>query len=141
MITPKKGNSVRITDKDGEQQKKRFDGMISPVNIIPQKNVICIRTFTTNTEKLLEIEKLTVNVAADDRWGGKTEKERLLGENLGHLERKPDEIWIGYLADKTGRRWTGALQLGRIMSTFWSWDRRIAGGSVIGLEKFLIVSC
>ena len=63
MITPDESNTIRISNLQGQQQEECLHAIISAVHKITEKQIISVRTFTSDLEQLDQIVKLTMDVS------------------------------------------------------------------------------
>merc|ERR1719436_1091903 len=62
MVTPKNCDSLPEPHLQCHQQSYRFDAVVSPVDIVAHKKVICVRGLAPNAEQLpLRIVILSLN--------------------------------------------------------------------------------
>jgi hypothetical protein len=65
VVPPEKCHPRGKADKEGEEIEEGFDGMIAAIHVIAEEKITGVRALTTNSEKLLKIKELAVDVAAD----------------------------------------------------------------------------
>ena len=65
VVATEKRDAIGIANLQGQQQKERFHAEMTSVDIITQKQVVCIRTVTSNREQFQHIIELAVNVSAN----------------------------------------------------------------------------
>lgn len=65
VVSSQQGHTVRITHLQGQQKQKCFNTVISSIHIITHKQIIRVRTITTDGKQLAEIIELPMNVATN----------------------------------------------------------------------------
>lgn len=64
MISSQKGDTIWVPCLQAKQQLERFDTIVSSINEIAHKDIICTGGLSADFEQLEEIKKLPVNVTA-----------------------------------------------------------------------------
>ena len=64
MISSQKGDTIRVPGFQTKQKLERFDTIVSSIDEITHKDIICTGRLSANFEQLKEIEKLPMNVTA-----------------------------------------------------------------------------
>lgn len=65
VISSEQGDSVLVSDLEREQHEESFDAVPSPIDIIPEEDVIGIGRISSNLEELKQIVELPMNIPAD----------------------------------------------------------------------------
>jgi hypothetical protein len=93
MIPSQQEEVLRVLDLIGQHETNTLNGLFSPVNIVPQEEVVLVAGVPSVLEQLDKVRVLAVDVAwvrvkctADFDWGLKLEQHWLGQENLAGLE-------------------------------------------------------
>ena len=65
MVTSEDGKSVPESDFEAHQEGDCLDWVVTSIDIISHEQIICLGRLSSNTEELLEIMELAVNVSAN----------------------------------------------------------------------------
>lgn len=70
MIPPQNRNPSSKPNLQRHQQCHRFQGVISPIDIISHEQIVGLRALSPNAKEFGQVVELAVNVAADCDGGG-----------------------------------------------------------------------
>lgn len=65
VIAPENGNTVPMTDLEGDEQRDGFQRIISPIDVVAHEQIVRLRTRASDAEEFGEVVELSVDVAAD----------------------------------------------------------------------------
>lgn len=82
MVPPNKRDPIRVPNLESKQKQESLNRVVPPINEVPQKKVIPIRTLSTHFEELYKVVELPVDVTAYGHRGVDTLHIRLVDENL-----------------------------------------------------------
>jgi len=68
-----------------QKQAHCFKGVVSSIDIISQKEIVCVRDVASNLKKLHEIIELAMNISTYVDWGSHIDNIRLFGKDLFSL--------------------------------------------------------
>lgn len=69
VISTNEGDPGRVFDFQPQQIEEGFDGVLSAVHVVAQKNVVDFREVSSDAEEFEQVFELSVDVAADCHWG------------------------------------------------------------------------
>lgn len=94
VIAAQQEEVFRVLDLVRQQQTYRLQGLLPPVNVIAQKQVVGLGRKTAVLEQPQKIGVLAVYVAADLKWCFQLQQDRLLQENLPGLETEAAHLGL-----------------------------------------------
>lgn len=94
VIAAQQEKILRILDLVRQQQAYRFQGLLAPVDVVAQEQVICLGRETAVLEEPQQIGVLAVYVAADLKRRLQLQQNRLLQENLPRLETEATHLGL-----------------------------------------------
>ena len=65
MVSAKKIDTVRVSNLQSEEKKKRLHTVITSINIVAQKQIIRIRTVSTESKELQDVVELAVDISTN----------------------------------------------------------------------------
>ena len=65
MVAPQNSDSFLVADFEAKQQAHCLKGIVAPVDIVSQEQVVGVRHMASNLEQLKQVIDLTVDVTAD----------------------------------------------------------------------------
>jgi len=69
MVASQDGDSLFVSDFQGEQVAEGFDGVVPSIDVISQEKVVGIGNRASDFEKLNQIVELAVDVSANEDRG------------------------------------------------------------------------
>ena len=65
VVTSEDGDSVRVSDLEGDEESHSLNGVVSSVDVVSHEEIVVFGQLTSNSEKFFEIIELTVNITTD----------------------------------------------------------------------------
>lgn len=85
VVSSENGDAVLVPHFEGDEKRDRFDRIESTINIISHEQIVRVRWFSTNTEELHQIVKLSMDISANCDGAFDRLDIRLVHENLTSL--------------------------------------------------------
>ena len=63
VVAPQQEEVVGVLQLEGEQQADRLDGLLAPVDVVPQEQVVALRRGPADVEQVAQVAELAVDVA------------------------------------------------------------------------------
>jgi len=82
MVASEEGDSVSVPHLERQEQKEGFNAVSASINIVPQKDVVCVGRVPTDLEEFQQIVELSVDVPADGDGGSNFDNIGLIPEDL-----------------------------------------------------------
>ena len=82
VVSSQDGEPFLVPDFEGQEEADCFSGVVSPVDIVSQEEVVGVGDVSSDFEQLHKIVELTVNVSADKDGCSDVDHIRLLGEDF-----------------------------------------------------------
>jgi hypothetical protein len=84
VVSPEQRDPVRPPGLERQEARKCLEAVIAAVDKVPEKDVVGVGDLSARPKKLLEVVKLSVDVAADGDGGGHGLNVGLLEEEIAH---------------------------------------------------------
>ena len=68
VITTQNGDSLRVSDLHGHEQRNGLDGIVASINVVTHEQVVVIWDLPTNLKELLEVMELPMDVTTYGNW-------------------------------------------------------------------------
>lgn len=95
MVAPQKEEVLRVFDLEGQQQANGSNAVLSPVNIITKKQVVCLWRKASHIEMVKQVFELAVDVTQDvNRWNELQENWLLLEYVLSLVNQQSDLLLL-----------------------------------------------
>lgn len=85
MVSSQQCNFIGVPDFEAHEVFKSLNRIVTSVDEVPDKNIVRIWDLTTLIEEFKDIEKLPMDVTANDNWAINWVNIGFLDEDLLHL--------------------------------------------------------
>lgn len=82
VIAPEEGNSIFVSNFEGEKEEESLDTVFSSVYVVAHEDVVGVRWKSADFEEFEEVIELAVDVAANGDWGGDFDDVGFFAEDL-----------------------------------------------------------
>lgn len=97
VIAAQQEEILGIFDLVGQEQTDRLQGLLAPVHVVAEEQIVGSRWKAAILEQPQQICVLAVYVAADDEWRLQLQQYRLLQEYLARLQAQAAHLRLRHL--------------------------------------------
>ena len=85
MISSKQEHALRILNFQRKEQTQSLDGLLAPIHIISEKEIIALRRIPRITHETQQVEVLAMHIGSDCQGRLESEKHRLIHYYFTHV--------------------------------------------------------
>lgn len=97
MVAAQQEEVLRIFDLVGQQQTDGLQGLLAPIDVVAEEQVVGSRRESAVLEQAQQVCVLAVDVAADDQRCLQFQQDGLLQEDLARLETEATHLRLRHL--------------------------------------------